>query len=132
MKPDFKDVMYDRHTIRWGLGNSAVGLQCIARIRLKEPSKKELLEEKRDYNKVKAIYDTDINKGQRFKPAGKGANANISAKITFINPKTQIVSWKQDNMTPKQIKQGMKPAAGKWLINNLIALVKAGNIEFIK
>lgn len=130
-KPDFKDVHYEPGTVRWGVGNKAVGLNLIARIRLKEPTKADDRREKKDWLDAKSIYDTYINKGQRFKPGGDKANKQVTAKITAINNNTQQVSWKQDNLTPEQISEGYKPAAGKFLINTMISLYRAKQIIFI-
>jgi hypothetical protein len=130
-KIDFKDVYYDRHIIRWVQGNNAVGLNCLASFSLRNPTKKEEKEEKKDYLKAKEIFDTHINVGQKFKPSGEKARSEVIAKITFIHNEKQSVSWKQCNMTEEQAKRGLKPAAGKWSINAMLAIHRAGNITFI-
>lgn len=130
-KLDFKDVVYDSSTICWGKGNKVVGLNLIARIQLREPTKADDRKAKRDYLDAKKIYDTYINKGQRFKPNGDKANKAVTGKITFINNKNQMVSWKQDNLTAEELAIGYIPAAGKLLINSMISMFRSKQIVFL-
>lgn len=133
MKPDFKDIYYDPATIRFPIGGNKIGaLQLLARIPLREKTKKELKAEKEDYLRAKEIYDAHINKGQKFKAIGE--DTKVIAKITYINAERQTVSWKQCNIEEMRIeykRPELKPAAGRWSINGFIAMVKSKKIEFI-
>lgn len=135
-KPPFEQIFYERHTIRWGCGNNPVGVHLIATIKLKDNTKKQDKEEKKDYEAAKKIYDEFINVGQRFKPSVVKANREVTAKITFIHVEKQLITWKQDNIhefeMPTWNDNPLKPACGKWPIDSFIALVKSGEIEFIK
>lgn len=125
-RPDFSEVFYNPSTIRWGLGNYAVGLQEIASIRLRPMSKTEEKNIKADYEKATKIFDK-IRVGQRFIPSGDKAIKGVVAKITFIHWPKQTVSWKQVGVDKDS---GLKPACGKWIINDFIAMVKGNYIEF--
>ncbi len=48
---EFSQIHYDRHTICWGHGNNLVGPQLLARIQLREPTKKEDKEEGKEEKK---------------------------------------------------------------------------------
>ncbi len=128
----FQDVYYDPHTIRWGKGNDAIGLEVLATIKIREKTKKELLEEKKKFEAAEKIYEEFIQVGQKFRASGEKAIRGIECKITYIHYAKQAVSWKQYNMTEEQRSRGCKPAAGKFSINSMMALLKCGEIEFIK
>lgn len=133
MKLKFEELLYDPYIIVWGLGNDLVGPQLLARIQLREPTKKEDRAAKSDYERVRDIFNNNVNLGQRFKASGKDASRGIECKITYINNSKQSVTWKQDNAEthPDFIGKGYKPAAGKWSINAFIAMIKSGRIEII-
>lgn len=125
-KLPFKEVFYDEKHICWGVGNDAVSLNLLARIKLRELNRKEERALKKNYDQAKKIYGDFINKGQRFKAIGEKANKGIVCKITFINSETQLVSWKQINAIAPY-----KPAAGKFLINSFIRMYQLKEIDFI-
>jgi len=131
MKKKFEQVSYNPNAPKWGLGNKVVGLQLLATIKLREKNKKELAAEKQDWQEAKSIYEKYINVGQRFKPIGERANKDVEAKITFIHNEKELVTWKQCNLTPSQIKMGCKPAAGKFSISSMIQMYKTKQITFI-
>ncbi len=131
-KPKFEDVYYDPDSIRWGMGNYVVGPNLIATIKLRELNKKEEKKLKSELRSAKDVYEKYINKGQCFRPIGEKANEKIEAKITFINPTKQSVTWKQYNMTNEETSRGCKPAAGKWSINAMLVMQKNKEIEFIE
>ena len=59
-RPEFKYIHYDPETICWGMGNNIVGLRLMARIRLKEPDQKEMIEIKEDYEKAEEVYNVPM------------------------------------------------------------------------
>ncbi|MBX4188408.1 MAG: hypothetical protein KW793_04745 [Candidatus Doudnabacteria bacterium] len=130
-KPKFEEINYDPGMICWGKGNNVIAPNLIARIQLREPTKKEDKEELRRYNEGKDIYEKFINKGQLFRASGKRASSGIVCKITYINEEKQSVSWKQCNMSDDEILGVRKPAAGKFSINAFIQLFKGKEIEFL-
>jgi len=131
MKPNFEDINYNSDVICWGHGNNLVGPNLIASIRLKPESKKEIDARKKDIEAAKKIYTENINRGAKFIPKGDNAIKGISAKIIFINSRTNTITWIQE-LTEKQTQLGYKPASGRWNISAVIKMVKESRIEFLK
>lgn len=131
-KPEFKDIYFDEDQVVWGQGNNIVGLQELARIQLRELTPEEDEMTKIAYDSAKEIYDTYFNLGQRFQPDGETANKGVKCKITYIHAEKQLVTWRQYNLSERQIEIGFKPARGKFFINAMLKLVSTNKIEFIK
>lgn len=131
-KAEFKDIAFDPDVIGWGVGNTVIRLNCIARIKLRKLTEAEEAIEKEKYDAAKKIYDDHINVGSIFRPIGENANSQITARITSINSEKSYITWKQNNLSEKDKSLGFKPAAGKWSISTTIMLVKNNEIKFIK
>lgn len=131
---EFSQVHYDPNTICWGLGNNLVGPRLLARIKLREPTKKEEKAAFKDYKEAERIFTEYCNKGQRFKASGDTVNREITCKITFVNIDKQSISWKQDNIHEMVNYSDipLKPAAGKFSINGFISMIKSKGIIPIK
>jgi hypothetical protein len=135
LKVDFSLIPY-KEVICWGLGNHAVGLNCIASFKIGEQTEAQTEEEKKDYEEAKRIYDEYINKGQKFFPTN--GNKEIISRITFLNFETGSVSWKQCNLVEYVEKHGesfitpLKPAKGKFSINAMIYLFKSQELTPIE
>lgn len=93
----FEELHYDPHTICWGLGNDIVGPQILARIQLREPTRKEDKKLKADYEKAKELFNKYVQKGMRFKPSGDDANKEVTFKITYIHNEKQSITWLQED-----------------------------------
>ncbi len=130
---DFSQVQYDPKLICWGHGNKVIGPRLVAIIANPDykQSKAEKEREKKDYEIAKNIYNVYILHGQKFSATSKGANTQIIAKITFINPDKQSVSWKQCNLSNEDKAVGFKPASGKMSISAMIHLIKNKEIVFV-
>lgn len=131
MKPKFEGINYSNDVICWGHGNNLVGPAMLASIRFANESKKEIVARESDFKIAKDIYTKNINKGSLFRVVGDRANTKIIAEITFINGTKNSVTWKQVNLTEKQISDGLKPATGKWNISAFIKMCKGNYVEFI-
>lgn len=125
-KPEFENINFDSDFICWGRGNYILKPNMIGRYKFRELTDEEKNAEQKKYDAAKEIYDTFINKGQKFKPAGTDANEKVEAVITFIHAEKQTITWKQINADPS-----FKAANGKWSINAMLSLVKQGKIIFI-
>jgi hypothetical protein len=125
-KPNFEDILFDSDFIGWGVGNRILAPNLIGRYKFRGLTPEESEEELKKYNAAKDIYDKFINIGQKFKPAGDGANTDVECKITFIHSEKQTVTWRQTNNTSTY-----KSASGRWPINAMLGLVRLGSIIFI-
>lgn len=128
-KKPFEEIAYDPDFICWGVGNSAVSLNLIAKIQLREPNTEEEKKQKEKWEAGKKIYEELIVKGGRFSPSGDRGHTDVVFKITFINYNTQIISVKQDNLNEPQISDGYKPATAKFSIGSFIRLIELGEIK---
>lgn len=133
MKPPFKDMYIDTAAIFSVSGNKIRVLQpIVVLVTDEEQHNAEALKKRSQYQEV---YDKYIKPGQLFKPAGKGAVAEVVAQITRLNPKTKTLSWRQTNF--EELKTVYKysvtatPAKGKWLIIAMIQLHLRGQIKFL-
>jgi hypothetical protein len=130
-QPKFESLFYNPRNYTWPVGNQLVGLPLIASVQIAKPTISQIKAEKKDYEDAKKIYETHLKKGNIFKPIGKNANRNICAIITGINAEKSYITWKQQ-LTAEQIKEGYKPASGKFSVSGFIALVRNKQVEFIK
>lgn len=129
MKPPFDNLNYTNNIFFSLIGGNKIGyIAPLATIITDEVAHEKQF--KKDFLASKKIYDKLINRGAKFKASGKQSSPYVKAKITFINPKSETVSWKQYNLDEFK-DTSLKPAKGKWLILGMISMIKQKTIEFL-
>lgn len=128
MKPQFEELNIESIGLYFPLGGNKVGyLPIMATIKLRERTEAEQLEYQKKMAELKYLYEK-ITVGTKFKADGEKANKELKCKITSINHKTKMVSWKQFNLPPNS---EFKPASGKWSIEATISLFNTKQLIFI-